>query len=45
MTYEVYNQFTGTIHSTWDYLDGAKAVAKQANLDRTGNVTFKVRKV
>ncbi len=44
MTYEVYNQITGKTHSVWDYEETAKAIAKQENLNRGGNVTFKVRK-
>tara|TARA_R110000744_G_scaffold379157_2_gene496576 strand:+ start:619 stop:756 length:138 start_codon:yes stop_codon:yes gene_type:complete len=44
MTYEVYNQVSGRIHSSWDFEETAKSIAKQENLNKGGNVTFKVRK-
>ena len=44
MTYEVYNQITGKVVSSWDYEDTAKAIAKQLNLNNGGHVTYKVRK-
>jgi len=44
MTFEVYNQTTGKIHSVWDFEDTAKAIANQENLNRGGNIIFKVRK-
>ena len=44
MTYEIYNQVNGRVESSWDFEDTAKAVAKQMNLNRGGNITYKVRK-
>jgi|GEM_PF-1720095 len=44
MTFEVYNQITGKTHSVWDFEDTAKAIAKQENLNKGGNIIFKVRK-